>query len=97
MRYVVIVVLVVILNISTGRIFYSKMRVKCESKIVINVSALVPFENVEGLGNDSAELDILRLTDQHCVRGPGMPLDWKQRTRESRGREMCQVDREDEK
>ena len=46
------------------------MRVKCESKIVINVSALVPFENVEGLGNDSAELDILRLTGQHCVRGP---------------------------
>ena len=43
------------------------MRVKCESKIVINVSALIPFENVEGLGNDSAELDILRLTEQHCV------------------------------
>ena len=62
-----IVVLVVILNISTGRFFYSKMRVKCESKIVINVSALMPFENVEGLGNDSAELDILRLTEQHCV------------------------------
>ena len=73
-----------ILNISTGRIFYSKMRVKCESKIVINVSALVPFENVEGLGNDSAELDILRLTDQHCVRGPGMPLDWNLRTRGNR-------------
>ena len=73
------------------------MRVRCESKIVINVSALIPFENVEGLGNDSAELDILRLTDQHCVRGPGMPLDWNLRTRESRGREMCQVDREDEK
>ena len=46
------------------------MRGKCESEIVINVSALIPFENVEGLGNDSAELDILRLTGQHCVRGP---------------------------
>ena len=31
------------------------------------MSALIPFENVEGLGNDSAELDILRLTEQHCV------------------------------
>ena len=60
------------------------MRVRCESKIVINVSALIPFENVEGLGNDSAELDILRLTDQHCVRGPGMPLDWNLRTRGNR-------------
>ena len=48
------------------------------------MSALIPFENVEGLGNDSAELDILRLTDQHCVRGPGMPLDWKHRTRGNR-------------
>ena len=56
------------------------------------MSALIPFENVEGLGNDSAELDILRLTDQHCVRGPGMPLDWNLRTRESRGNEKCQVD-----
>ena len=52
------------------KIFFLKIRIKCESKIVINVSALIPFENVEGLGNDSAELDILRLTGQHCVRGP---------------------------
>ena len=60
------VVVVVISNISTGG-FFSKIRMKCESKIVIKVSALIPFENVEGLGNDSAELDILRLTEQHCV------------------------------